>query len=88
MHCVGGIPTILNATAVGGVTLADGSAAVAIARHAPATPGSFTVQVPDVEAAKRTLSRPDIGALIHGVLRPDGCLAFLQVFTRPCEPTE
>lgn len=83
LHCVGGIPAIKNATAVGGVTLADGSAALAIARHAPATSGSHTFRVPDVEEAKRILSRPDIGALIHGVLEPDGCLVFLQVFTNP-----
>jgi hypothetical protein len=81
LHCRQGRPAIRNADLLGGLRLADGSEAVVIARHSPAEPGSATFSVEDREEALRLFSRPEIGALLHGA-DADGCLWFLNVFSR------
>jgi len=71
-------PAIANADLLDSVSLADGTAVVVIARHAPAEPGSFTIPAEDPDEARRLLRQPGIAMLVHGV-HPDGCIWFLQL---------
>jgi hypothetical protein len=79
---VTGFLEIRSAVPLGGVTLADGSRAMVIARAAPAEPGTVTFTVADPEETKRQLQGRDVGALIHGADQ-DGCIWFLNLFTAP-----
>ena len=80
LHCTRGRPEIASAVPLGGVTLADGSEAMVIARAMAAQPDSTTFTVPDPEEVKRQLRQPDVGLLVHGT-NEDGCIWFLSLFS-------
>jgi hypothetical protein len=82
-HCHGARPNEAEwGHVLGSVTLADGSEACVVVRPITAYPGSFTFVPPDPDKARELMSRPNAGALVHGV-NDDGCIWYLHLFGSP-----